>query len=642
MSFTIWKASPFFFLLALLCLFWGASLPAAEIKIEPKVGFHGLFQLGHPFPVNVEVTNLGPPVRGILEVKVWKGGASRGVPLYPFCYKREVFLSAQSQKSIPFAVDPDSLGMPLSVSFSSPTGRWSKEIDLRDHFSPSPLILLLTENRFPPSVPIPSGPSLISLSLGDLPPDARAYGGVSAIIFYEQSLRDLSKAQMVALETWLSSGGTLLVLGGTHYALYQEPSMIPFLPVRVVGLKRLGSLASVEGHYGKRVASSNILVQDSRLVEGRVLIEERGTPILVEKIQGKGKIVYLSLDIGRPPMSRWDGLSLLLPALLTPRAEKGSRFQASWDDSVFSHFLSTPSFSATYAPTLPFFLCLFLYGGGLGIFAWLRRKKRFSQWILSVSFLSFILLVSVGGYLYFDRGGDIPDGVLFTSTILEGLENGHVEVQSNIGLFSTRRRRYDVQIETGWTDIELVHPRAWTAQDPPGVIQGEGPSTHFQFPLREWEHRLFRVRSMSRFPVLIQVRNQANRLSLQIKNFSSRKLTECWIVILREPFLLGDIRPGSSQLQDFPIPLQRPSVYGGRSQRHLRDTPFHDKTRELLFHHSIFPEELEMAHSSEGSVLFFGWVDDAPRKVWPEDPRILAIDHTLFRATIPLGKGGKL
>ena len=38
---------------------------AAEILIEPKVGFHGVFQLGRPFPLEVSLENIGRPAEGI-------------------------------------------------------------------------------------------------------------------------------------------------------------------------------------------------------------------------------------------------------------------------------------------------------------------------------------------------------------------------------------------------------------------------------------------------------------------------------------------------------------------------------------------------------------------------------------------------
>jgi hypothetical protein len=64
----------------------------AEIAIEVRIGFHGLFQLGRPFPLEVELTNSGRPTEGTLDVQVWKGGATKGGTPYPVNIGAKFFL----------------------------------------------------------------------------------------------------------------------------------------------------------------------------------------------------------------------------------------------------------------------------------------------------------------------------------------------------------------------------------------------------------------------------------------------------------------------------------------------------------------------------------------------------------------------
>src|SRR5688572_33121047 len=104
---------PVFFLLLL------PAAAAAEILIEPKVGFHGVFQLGRPFPLTVDLENLGRPADGVLEIQVWKRGATQaGVP-HPVFHRREVFLPARSRRSVQFTIEPDLLSRPLKIQFTS-------------------------------------------------------------------------------------------------------------------------------------------------------------------------------------------------------------------------------------------------------------------------------------------------------------------------------------------------------------------------------------------------------------------------------------------------------------------------------------------------------------------------------------------
>jgi len=58
--------------LALACLVTALSAvtAGAEIAIEARVGFHGVFQLGRPFPLEIELVNSGRPAEGTLDVQV--------------------------------------------------------------------------------------------------------------------------------------------------------------------------------------------------------------------------------------------------------------------------------------------------------------------------------------------------------------------------------------------------------------------------------------------------------------------------------------------------------------------------------------------------------------------------------------------
>jgi len=619
-----------------------SPLSAAPVSLEAEIGFHGLFQLGRPFPLRVDLRNLGPPVDGALEVKVGKGGPARGTEPYLFYYRREVFLSSGAQKSVWFTVDPDSMSRPLTVSFSAPGVELAKEIDLRGHFSPFPLILLLTENAASPTIPLASASSqpLIRLSLGDLSSDPRAYHGISAIIFYEQSLRDLSRGQAKALETWLASGGILLVLGSMHYALYQDPAWSRFLPVQVSGLRKLSSLPSLERRYGIAVSRvGDLWAQDSKLVHGRALWEEKGTPVLVEMTRGRGKVLYFSLDVGRPPLSAWNGLPSLFRDLLGPPPEKASSWDTVWDETVFSQLLFNPSFIAVYLPLGSFLLWIMVYFGGLGFLVWLWHQKRLPCRLIVMSLIFWIFLSSFGGYFHFDRGGNVPDGVLLSSTLLDSLPDGYVEVQSNIALFSTQKRHHKLRVESGWSDVEPVIRRLRKSEDSGFVIEDDEDSTGFRLLLREWDYRLFKVRSVARFPVAAELQQERDKFSLKLVNRSAYDLTECWFVLPGQRYFVGDIPRGSSQIREFPVLAKGYQADSRQTPTDLWQISFGDKARELLFRYSFFPQDRGMTRWGSGAALFLGWVRDPPRRVWVEDARILPYGYALFRAVFPLDGG---
>jgi len=616
-------------LLFLLCTPPFLSSVQSQVDLEARLGFHGLFQLGEPFPLTVNLFNSGQPVEGTLEVEVWKGGPAKGIHPYVFTYRKEVFLAAQSPKSIPFTVEPDSMAKPLTVRFLGPQGELSQEIDLRGHFSPSPLILLLAGHSGFPFIPMPLNQTapVVALAPDELPSDIRAYQGVWAILIYEQSLRDMSRSQRKGLEGWLLSGGRMLILGGVHYALYREPTIRAFLPVEVFGLKTLEGLPNLQKYYGQELPLlKDVLVLDSKLVEGEALVTEGEIPVVVEMRRGKGKVVYLALDVGRPPLSQWRGLSVLFSDLLGRPPERRLGSWTVWDDTVFSRLMVGPALvDVRVGFIFTFFLLLYL--GGLALLGWLWKQRK-SLRALGLSFSAFVLAITFGGSLYMDRGIAIPNGVLVVSTVLEANEVGYADAQTNVGLFSTREGDFSFQLARGWTDLEMVPSRFDRSENSSVVVQdGILRSTDLRFRLAAWQHKLFTIRTDRSFPLRVEADWQGERLSLSLVNGGDQDLVDCWLILSGKSFSLGAIPRGSRRSWTFVVGESNLSDRNG-----IHDIVFNDRRRQILFNHSIFPEDERSLWSAVGMVV--GWVEGGSRRVWADDRRISSHSLTLFRAII--------
>jgi hypothetical protein len=621
-----------------LYIFFFPALGAAEIFIEPRIGFHGVFQLGRPFPLEVELSNSGPPTEGTLEITVWKGGATKGGVPYPLYYRRAIFLSARARKTVQLTIDPDFISRPLKIAFLSPAGTASRELDLRRYFSPAPVILLVSEANTIASVSLDASLAsrLVALGLAELPPDPRALLGVSHLILYDQSLRDLSRSQLLALETWLTAGGRMVILGSVNYALYQEPTISRFLPVRVTGMQRV-SFVPPPIERERPAALANVWAQTSIAIAGKVLAEAHGVPILVETTRGKGRITYLSLDVGRPPLSQWNGLPRFLQNLLTPSGGEDLPPRTRWDEALFSQLLLSPSFISTYVPTGSLFLAMAGYLLGIGAFAWLWEGQRLNRRAVMTSLLSFIALSTLGGYLLFSRGGNIPDGVLLSSTVMESMADGYVEAQSNLAMFSTQVRQYSLQMERGWMELLPVSASSRDRPEPTVVLQDGSGSSRFQLPLREWDYRLFRLRFIDRFPLRAEFEQQGDSLLVRMNNQSGNDLSDCWLVTPGRRYALGDIARGASWTKEFALASETGQEQSGRPNAiDFRELPFKDKTREILFHSSFFPRDEGSARWSASAAVFFGWVKNSHRRVSVDDERIRSYDYTLFRAIIPL------
>jgi len=161
-------------------------------------------------------------------------------------------------------------------------------------------------------------------------------------------------------------------------------------------------------------------------------------------------------------------------------------------------------------------------------------------------------------------------------------------------------------------------------------------STTLRFPSKEWDFKLVRIRSVRPFPFRIEAARWENEIALELVNLSPRDLTECWLVFSGKGYFLGDIPLGSSLVRQFALSPDGKYLDGPGEKLDMREIPFNDKVRELLFRYSIFPQDQVLARWGESTAFIIGWVERDSRRVWGNDRRILSHSYTLFRAPIPL------
>lgn len=626
----------------LLLLLPGALSPgasAAEVLIETRIGFGGVFQLGRAFPLEVRLSNIGRTVDGVVEVEVWK----RGVPptgAYPARYRREVLLPARAQRTVSFTVDPELLSRPLTIRFNGATTRASRELDLRGHFTPSPLVLTVSGGGTLPVTSLAASFTnrIVSLPAAALPPDARALAGVSHLVLYDQSLRDLAQPQLQALDDWLAAGGQLVIVGSLNFALYQEPKLARFLPARVNGVTRIDFADPAAAGAG--IAITGVWAQTVSDVTGRTVTASGNQPLLVENAWGGGRVIYLALDAGRPPLSHWAGLPRFLQGLLAPPPAPNVSARPRWDEALFSRLLLSSWFISTYIPTRALFFALLLYLAGLALLLYLWRRPRSAPLKLALGCCGWIVCATAAGYLYFSRGGQTPEGVLLAATVMDDAGGGYVEAHTNLALFSTQRREYSLGFGPSWLELTPLT----TARAKPELAaeyRHQGAAARVQLPLEGWGHRLLRARHVERAGLHASIEVRDGTLSLEVHNRSNRDLHDCWLVAPGIRIALGEVRSGASLTQSFP--LDAPAAAGGEQARGadaathgLRTVTFGEPALEMLFHEAFFPQENTQASSPDRKAVFVGWVKEPQPRAEVGDARVRAAQYTLFRAVVPL------
>jgi hypothetical protein len=197
-------------------------------------------------------------------------------------------------------------------------------------------------------------------------------------------------------------------------------------------------------------------------------------------------------------------------------------------------------------------------------------------------------------------------------------------------------------MERGWMELTPVSNRVRETQEPAVVHQEGGGASRYHLPLREWDYRLFRMRQVDRFPLHVEFEAQGDKLSMKINNQSNKDLFNCWLLVPGQRFDLGQIARGASWSRTFPLTLPKAQAETSMTRVDtvsFRDLSFADKTRDILFHSSYFPQGGIDVRWSSGAAVFFGWVKHPEPRVRIDDPRIQSQDYALFRAIVPLNQG---
>jgi len=148
----------------------------------------------------------------------------------------------------------------------------------------------------------------------DFPERPLGLTGCTGIILGPGSDR-LTDSAVEALKSYALTGGTIIFIGGTSATTLSDPRWTPILPLQnVISKARVGSdgleaIAGVNMKEGFTAAAG-------AAVRGARVRADRGTPIVVERPLGMGRIVVLAINPFEEPFTRWPGRTRLITSLV--------------------------------------------------------------------------------------------------------------------------------------------------------------------------------------------------------------------------------------------------------------------------------------------------------------------------------------
>ena len=530
-----------------------ASAQTDDVSIvSAAAGFDGLCKANAWLPVSVTIKNTGPPVEAQLEVRQtdYSGGQNtirRAVPLPSGA--REAF-------TVPIfaAVDLARIVVRLRVEG---TVRAEKDV------SPSCLsandrlygVLAADPSSYNALAAIqPAGglAGIAQLTPSQLPDEFQALEALDALVLAGVDTGALTDAQRRALHSWVITGGALMVVGGPDWQA-TTAGVADLLPLDPRGLQAVVDLNGLavgtsdpEGLIGQALITTGGIRPGTR-----VLAEQNGVPLALERPLGAGRVIFLAADPSREPLRSWAGRDGLYRSLLGR-----SGWSPVWEDSTVDWSsaaqatLMIPGLGTLSVSTICGFLLLYvLIIGPLHIVALRKSRRREVAWITmpAVIILFSGLSVLVGAR---SRGSSVVLNRLAVMQVWPGTERALVH--ELVGIFSPYRARYDLEVPAPF----LPHPFPQTGYSSAGNTDWTLEQTETGFRIADMRLEVGGTGALALegdvpapaidADLTLGLDPNQARLRGEIVNRSELALTDSVLVTPMGPAPVGEIAPGET------------------------------------------------------------------------------------------------
>ena len=257
---------------------------------------------------------------------------------------------------------------------------------------------------------------------GWLPTRWYGYEGVDTVVLstsQPEIYRKLTSnnARVEALDQWVRLGGTLVLSVGSQAdeILRGDAPLARFAPGRFASLVSLHQAGALETYASSSIAVPSPVgneqagIRAARLadVKGKIDLSEGDLPLVIRTARGFGQVVFIAVDLDRPPLSRWGDRRLLaarlldLPTSEAPQDEKAVGTQYGFSDlagqlrSALDQFegVRLVPFSVVAILVIVYILLI-----GPGDYFFLRKFVRRMEWTWA-TFPAIVVLFSVGAYV---------------------------------------------------------------------------------------------------------------------------------------------------------------------------------------------------------------------------------------------------
>jgi len=585
--------------------------------MEARLGLQGAMRLGKSNVVTVQVHNAGAPLVGTLGVRTWVGSEARG-DLHTTTFTRPVELPLGARKRFTFSVPITSTADPVEVTLhTGGTVLAQQRLDLREALHAEQVIVGLTRDVSLDflATAFKTHTRIVYLHPADLPQHWSGYDSVTAVVVKGISLQVLSEAQNTALQQWIANGGTLITAGDAQYTLLTEPRMRALLPVEVLGLQQVEEVPAFALRYGAPLPETPLVVVQTRLVRGQVLIGTATAPFLAQRQFGKGRVVFLAVDYAMQPFPGWQGNAALWKEMLQPPenvdfgrvfAELGLLDEA----HPIMKLLGRPVLTFPSHLTLGGYLLA--YCGLLAGLFWRMSKRQERCW----RYWGGGVIVILACTLYvasplLERGLDRQE-LRFDVTTMELLpDTDYAHMQGYLGVFSVRGGQFTLGFQPPETILRHTFTRGVGKAGPNLEVNVAGAFALRNVVLGPWALRVFSTESMAPTPVQVTTQRHASGLAIEVENRGALPLQNTTVVYKGKLFSLGAIAPGEAVFDNvYPALHQAENAQEMTWRVLLKRRPAHANIRLTYLQEVLLQQYFGDKRLAEASEIPFltGWL----------------------------------
>lgn len=582
------------------------------IDMQVEAAFGGVFKNGEWLPLWVTVENSGPDRDAQLEARVAGSGGTA-------TYAVPVPLPTGARKRLPLYILPNSFSREIQVRLVSGSELLADmTVPVQPQMNISYVVGILAPDRG--AAALISGVRLpgqyrpivlVDLTGEEMPDRSEGLRTFDALLINDFDTSQLSQEQRQALQSWVQSGGRLVIGGGPGAARTVAGLPAGLVPLELGDLQQieqLPELAAFAETEEIRVPGP-FAVAPGEVNSGRVLAEQAGAPLLVENQYGSGVVNYIALDLAGTPFDAWSGTTPFWEALLSPGAAYPNWLppdipqRQMMSDQMNYALSSLPALDLPSVQGLAILLFVYVLLVGPINYLVLRYFKRLQWAWVTIPALTLVFSLGTFGLGFALRGNDV---ILNKIALVNLQPDGSGQALTFFGLFSPAQRAYEVEVPgtrllsglqnyyDPWSGAPASGNELTFIQSEPAVVQG--------LAVNQWSMQAFQSESdwsdIGSLSGTLQVNQEG--ISGEVRNATRFTLRDVVLVMGSRHASIGDIAPGESRPVSLPIPEESGFRYSGEIGWILFEDQFSGTVAP--------PRELDVKRSMVNAVFQYGGV----------------------------------